>query len=256
MADTAIERAGILKGQKKSFQEELQGFGFSLESSLKIARQAKRSNAHQITEAFKTALRVAGDEIYWYRIPPQSNTLKARIEAQCIKHLSTVRIHMLERGRLNKILLQEGKPLIQKHLIRDYGKDVLDLHCYFRLETIHQYYKLKFFEHHNQHVPTVSELIKISRRDFKPLMIDEYNAFIKKRRLNIPSSLYNAVAEHQSITSWEDHFVTPEEKLLLKFWFMMDHGVNITQGLIKKGIFAPCSDLWGHVKNQSSECNS
>ena len=250
------ERAGILMGYKKSFQEELQELGFSSDSSLKIARQAKRSNAHQILEAFQTALKVAGDELYWYRILPQSITLKNNIEAQCSKHLSTVYIHMLERGRLNKILLQEGKSLIRNYLIRIYGEGVVRFHCYFRLETIHQYYKLKFFEYHSQHIPRVSELIKISRKEIKPLMIDAYNTFIKKRRLNIPSELYNAVAKHKSITSWEDQFVTPEEKLLLKFWFMMDHGVSITQGLIKNEIFAPNSDLWRYAKSQESECNS
>ena len=123
---------------------------------------------------------------------------------------------MLERGRLNKILLQEGKSLVRKYLIRIYGKGVVNFHCYFRLETIRQYYKLKFFEYHYQHVPSVSELIKISRKDFKPLVVDGYNSFIKKRRLNISSDLYNAVAKHKSLTSWEDQFITTEEKLLFK----------------------------------------
>ena len=254
--DCIRERAGILIGAKKSFQDELQGFGFSSRNAYEIARQAKRSNSHQILDAFQTALKVASDEIYWYRILPQSKPLKDSIEAQCCKHLSTVRIHMFERGRLNKILLQVGKSLIRKYLIRVYGESVIDLHCYFRLQTIHQYYKLKFFEYHSQHVPSVSELIKISRKEFRLLLVEGFNTFVKKRRLNIPSSLYDSVAKKKSITSWEDRFTTSEEKLLLKFWFMMDHGVNITQGLIKKGIFAPGSDLWRYVKNQGAECNS
>ena len=54
----------------------------------------------------------------------------------------------------------------------------------------------------------------------------------------------------------ESKFITVEEKLLLKFWFLMDHGVKITQGLVKKGAFSPDSDLWGHVKNQGLECNN
>ena len=163
---------------------------------------------------------------------------------------------MFERGRLNKILLQVGKALIRKYLIRIYGESVVDLHCYFRLQTIHQYYKLKFFEYHSQYVPSVSELIKISRKEFRLLLVDGFNTFVKKRRLNIPFSLYESVAKKKSITSWEDRFTTSEEKLLLKFWFMMDHGVNITQGLIKKGVFSPGSDLWKYVKNQGVECNS
>ena len=40
---------------------------------------------------------------------------------------------------------------------------------------------------------------------------------------------------------------TVQEKLLLIF-FLMDHGVKITQGFIKKGAFDP--DLWG-VRNES-----
>ena len=254
--DHIRERAGILMGARKTFQDELQGFGFSSRSSYTIARQAKQANSHQILDAFQKALQVAGNELYWYRILPQSESLKDNIEAQCCKHLSTVRIHMFERGRLNKILLQAGKTLIRKYLIRVYGESVVDLHCYFRLQTIHQYYKLKFFEYHSQHVPSVSELIKISRKEFRLLLIEGFNNFVKKRRLNVPSSLYDSVAKQKSFTSWEDKFTTSEEKLLLKFWFMMDHGVNITQGLIRKGVFIPGSDLWRHVKSQGAECNS
>ena len=113
-----------------------------------------------------------------------------------------------------------------------------------------------FFEYYGQDVPSVSELIKISRKDFRPLMVDGYNAFTKKRRLKVPSSLYNAVAKHKSVTSWEDKFTTVEEKLLLKFWFLMDHGVNITQGLVNKGAFSPNSDLWRFVRTQGFECNN
>jgi hypothetical protein len=96
----------------------------------------------------------------------------------------------------------------------------------------------------------------MSREDFKPLLLEGFNIFIKKYRLNITSSLYDSVAKQKSITSWEDGFTTVEEKLLLKFWFLMDHGVKITQGLIKKGVLSPNSDLWGYVKSQALECNN
>ncbi|KMP12098.1 hypothetical protein UZ36_02045 [Candidatus Nitromaritima sp. SCGC AAA799-C22] len=254
--DHIKERAGILIGQRREFQDQLRGLGFSDKSSYEIARQAKRSNSHQISEAYQLALKVASDEISWYRILPQSKSLRRDIESQCCKHLSTVRIHMFERGRLNKILLQGGKSLIRKYLIDVYGENVVGLHCYFRLETIHQYYKLKFFQYHDRHVPSVSELIKISRKDFQPRVVDGYHAFVKKRRLNIPPSLYEEMENHRSLTSWEDQHTTPEEKLLLKFWFLMDHGINITQGLVQKGVFSPGGDLWSLVKNQGSECNS
>ena len=254
--DCIKERAGILMGEKKRFQDELRGWGFSDTNSHHIARQAKRSSSHQIIGTFETSLKVARDEIYWYRITPQSKPLKDSIETQCCKHLSTVYIHMFERGRLNKILLQLGKLSIQKYLIQIFGVSVIDMHCYHRLNTIHQYYKLKYFEYHSQHVPSVSEVIKISREDFKPLLLEGFNIFIKKYRLNISSSLYDSVAKQKSITSWEDAFTTVEEKLLLKFWFLMDHGVKITQGLIKKGALSPNSDLWGYVKSQGLECNN
>jgi hypothetical protein len=258
--DCIKERAGILIGEKKRFQDELRAYGFSETSSYQIARQAKQSSSHQVTDTFETSLKVARDEIYWYRITPQSKPLKDSIEVQCCKHLSTVYIHMFERGRLNKILLQLGKLSIQKYLIRIYGARVIDMHCYHRLKTIHQYYKLKYFEYHSQHVPSISEVIKMSREDFKedfkPLLLEGFNIFIKKYRLNISSSLYDSVAKQKSITSWEDAFTTVEEKLLLKFWFLMDHGVKITQGLVKKGALSPNSDLWGYVKNQGLECNN
>ncbi|MCH2390516.1 MAG: hypothetical protein MK234_07510 [Nitrospinales bacterium] len=254
--DAIKERAGILVGARKSFQDELRGYGFSDTSSYQIAYQVQQTSSHKVLDAFETAVKVARDEIYWYRILPQSKLLKENIENQCCKHLSTVYIHMFERGRLNKLLLQLGKSVIQKYLIRMYGENVVDMHCYFRLRTIHQYYKLKYFEYHCHNLPSVSELLKISREDFKLLLVEGFNTFVKERRLNISSSLYDSVAKQKSITSWEDKFTTVEEKLLLKFWFLMDHGVKITQGLVKKGAFSPDSDLWGYVKNQGLECNN
>ena len=250
------ERAGILVGFRKEFQNSLRNLKFSKESSYKIARQVKRSSFHQVLGSFQTALKVASDEIYWYRIPPQSESLRKNIEAQCCKHLSTVRIHMFERGRLNKILLQEGQPLIRRYLVRVYGEGVKGLHCYFRLATIHQYYKLKFFQYHDQRFPSVSELIKISRKDFQPLVVEGYRAFLKKKRLDIPAVLYEEIKKQRALTSWENEHTTPEEKLLLKFWFLMDHGVPVTQRLVQKGVFRPGADLWALVKGQGSVCNS
>lgn len=246
--DHIKERGGFLMGERKAFQDQLLALGFSKENSYQVARQAKRFNNHQITDAFKLSLDVMREEIYWYRVPVQSTTLKEALESQCVKHLSTVRIHLFERGRLNKILLKAGKALVRKYLIRIYGETVVSLHCYFRLETIHQYYKLKFFQHHSKHIPSVSELIKISRLDFAPMLIDGYKEFIKKKRLDIPSRLLEEISSHRSVTLWEDRHTTPQEKLMLKFWFLMDHGVNITQGLVQKGLLRPGVDLWAFLK--------
>lgn len=253
--DHIKERGGFLMGARKKFQGDLISLGFSQDNAYEIARQAKRSNSHQISEAFKLSLEVARDEIYWYRILSQSEKLRKDVETQCCKHLSTVRIHLFERGRLNKLLLKSGKDLIRNYLIKVYGEEVVSLHCYFRLETIHQYYKLKYFQYHDQHVPSVSELIKISRKEFRPLLLSGYQAFLKKKRLTIPPALMEEISRHRSVTCWEDSYTTPEEKLLLKFWFLMDHGVSVTQGLVQKEVFRPGSDLWGFLKNQGSECN-
>ncbi len=255
--DHIRERGGFLMGRRKAFQDELITLGFSRKNSYQIARQAKRSNSHQISGAFESALQVTGDEIYWYRIPPQSQKLREDVEAQCCKHLSTVRIHLFERGRLNKLLLQAGKSLVRQYMINIYGEDVVDLHCYFRLETIHQYYKLKFFNMHAQQVPSVSELIKISRKELQPLLKEGYKTFVQKKRLSVPAKLFEELGKHRSVTLWEDPYTTVEEKLLLKFWFLMDHGVSVTQNLILKGVLQPGFDLWGFLKNQSlEECNS
>lgn len=242
--DHIRERGGFLMGNRKVFQDSLLDLGFSRKNAYVIARQAKRSNNHQIEEAFKLALKVTRDEIAWYRIPPDSEKLKTEIESQCVKHLSTVRIHLFERGRLNKILLQEGKSLIRDYLEKIYGDEVSELHCYFRLETIHQYYKLKFFQYHEETVPSVSELIKISRKEFQPILIKGYAAFVKRKRLQISNDLYKKIASNSSVTLWEDAYTTPEEKILLRFWFLMDHGVTISQKLIDKGILKPGFDLW------------
>jgi hypothetical protein len=252
--DHIKERGGYLMGNRKDFQGRLIELGFDPENSYQIARQAKKASNHQIAESYEQALQVAQDEIYWYRVPSKNTSLRKNIEEQCCKHLSTVRIHLFDRGRLNKLLLQSGKPLIRKYLVQAYGEDVVDLHCYFRLETIHQYYKLKFFQYHRDNLPSVSELIKISRKDFQPMVIEGFNAFVKKRRLDIPESLMHELKKHDSVTEWEDAHTTPEEKLLLRCWFLMDHGVSITQGLVQKGMLSPGADVWGFLKSQEPEC--
>lgn len=254
--DHIRERGGFLMGNRKVFQDGLLELGFSKKNSYVIAKQAKRSNNHQIQEAFKLALQVARDEIAWYRIPPDSIKMKNEIENQCVKHLSTVRIHLFERGRLNKILLQEGKKLIRNYLEKVYGDTVSELHCYFRLETIHQYYKLKFFQYHEESVPSVSELIKISRKEFKPILLKGYDEFIKKKRLQISSKIYKEIADKTSVTLWEDAYVTPEEKILLRFWFLMDHGMTITQKVIDRGVLNPGFDLWDCINGQGEVCKS
>lgn len=254
--DHIRERGGFLMGNRKVFQDGLLELGFSKKNAYVIARQAKRSNNHQIEEAFKLALQVSRDEIAWYRIPSESEKLKLEIESQCVKHLSTVRIHLFERGRLNKILLQEGKKLIRTYLEKVYGDQVSELHCYFRLETIHQYYKLKYFQHHEEAVPSVSELIKISRKEFKPTLVKGYENFVKKKRLQISPGLYKGLAGRKSVTLWEDPYSTPEEKILLRFWFLMDYGVTINQKLVDSGVLKPDFDLWGFVKGQGEGCKS
>lgn len=254
--DHIRERGGFLMGNRKIFQDSLLELGFSKKNAYVIAKQAKCFNNHQISEAFKLALKVTRGDIAWYRIPPNSENLKNEIENQCSKHLSTVRIHLFERGRLNKILLQEGKKLIRSYLEMVYGNKVSELHCYFRLETIHQYYKLKYFQYHEEVVPSVSELIKISRKEFQPTLKKGYEAFVNKKRLHIPPALYRQIASKQSVTEWEDAYTTPEEKILLCFWFLMDHGATINQKLVDHGVLKPGFDLWGFLKGQGEECKS
>ena len=254
--DHIRERGGFLMGNRKIFQDSLLELGFSKKNAYVIAKQAKCFNNHQISEAFELALKVTRSEIAWYRIPPNSENLKNEIENQCTKHLSTVRIHLFERGRLNKILLQEGKKLIRSYLEMVYGNKVSELHCYFRLETIHQYYKLKYFQYHEEVVPSVSELIKISRKEFQPTLKKGYEAFVKKKRVQISTALHKEIASKQSVTEWEDTYTTPEEKILLRFWFLMDHGVTINQKLVDRGVLKPGFDLWEFLKGQGEECKS
>ena len=254
--DHIRERGGFLMGNRKIFQDSLLELGFSKKNAYVIAKQAKCFNNHQISEAFELALKVTRSEIAWYRIPPNSENLKNEIENQCTKHLSTVRIHLFERGRLNKILLQKGKKLIRSYLEMIYGDKVSELHCYFRLETIHQYYKLKYFQYHEEAVPSVSELIKISRKEFQPTLKKGYEAFVNKKRLHIPPALYRQIASKQSVTEWEDAYTIPEEKILLCFWFLMDHGATINQKLVDHGVLKPGFDLWGFLKGQGEECKS
>ncbi|MCA9483655.1 MAG: hypothetical protein KC553_07985 [Nitrospina sp.] len=254
--DHIRERGGFLMGERREFQEELIELGFSRDNAYQVARHAKRANNHQIAGAFKTSLQVARDEIYWYRVPSHSPKLRQDIETQCCKHLSTVRIHLFDRGRLNKLLLQIGKSLIRRYLVQHYGESVVNLHCFFRLATIHQYYKLKFFHYHAGEVPSVSELIKVSRKDFVPLVKEGYESFLRKKRLVVPKELYEQIADYKSVTEWEDPYTTPEEKFLLRFWFLMDHGVSITQGMLNKGVIAPGVDFWSYLKRQDAECES
>ncbi len=253
--DHIRERSGLLMGGRKEFQNSLISLGFDTDNSYQIASRAKKANSQQISDSFVKSLEVARDEICWYRVPPQSEKLRLDIMKQCRKHLSTVRIHLFDRGRLNKILIQIGKPSIRKYLINVYGESVVNLHCYFRLETIHQYYKLKFFQYHTKEYPSVSELIKISRKEIMPMAQEGYKSFIKKRRLIIPGALFSEMEKYTSAPFWEDPYTTTEEKFLLRFWFLMDHGVSITQGLVNKGILRPRADLWGFLKRQDSTCD-
>ncbi len=250
------ERAGWLTGKRKDFQEKFIKLGFSRKNAYQIAKQAKCSNGEKIAETYKECTRIACDEIYWYRVQPDSIKLLKDLEEQCLKHLSTARIHLFERGRLNKLLLQSGKSMIRNYLIRAYGEGVLNLHCYFRLETIHQYYKLKFFQYHADSIPSVSELIKVSRKDFKAMVIQGYSKFVKKRRLLVSNNQLSKLETYNSKTEWEDRHTTPEEKFLLKAWFLMDHGVSVTQGLIKKGVMAPGFNLLDLVDLQEEDCKS
>ena len=250
------ERAGYLIGVRKGFQERLKNFGFSLANSYNIARQAKSANGGQISETLESSLQVARDEIYWYRVPPHFLKFRNDLEEQCRKHLSTVKIHLFERGRLNKLLLLSSKHLIRNFLIKVYDSDVVSLHCYFRLETIRQYYKLKWFQYHADRFPSVSELIKISRREFQPMVIEGFTSFIKKKRLEISAKQLDNLNKSRSATDWEDSYTTGEEKALLKFWFLMDHGVMIDQKIINSGILKPGEDIWNFVKGQGEECNS
>ncbi|PIQ97690.1 MAG: hypothetical protein COV67_02885 [Nitrospinae bacterium CG11_big_fil_rev_8_21_14_0_20_56_8] len=252
--DHIKERGGFLLGTRKRFQDQLIDLGFSGKESYLVAHHAKRSNNQQIADAFHLSLKVAREEIYWYRIPEQHEKIRKDIIAQCCKHLSTVRIHLFDRGRLNKLLLQSGKPLIRKYLIQIYGEGVVGLHCYFRLETIHQYYKLKFFQYHAPSIPSVSELIKISRKEFQFILQKGFAEFMKKRRLVIPDGLLKEMECHRSVTNWEDPYTTVEEKFLLRFWFLMDHGVPITQAKLNKGILRPGMDLWNWLKRPGQEC--
>ena len=254
--DHIKERSGCLTGKRKEFQENFIQLGFSIENAYQIAKQAKSSNGVQIAETYQKCIKIAGEEIYWYRVRSDSLKLSKKIEEQCLRHLSTARIHFFERGRLNKLLLQAGKGLIRDYLINVYGEDVINLHCYFRLETIHQYYKLKYFQYHEENTPSVSELIKVSRKDFKPLIIKGFAAFVKKKRLDIPGNLLASLEAHKSATGWEDPQTTPEEKFLLKAWFLMDHGISVTQGVLKRGAMRPRFNLLNLVDLQETDCKS
>ena len=99
-------------------------------------------------------------------------------------------------------------------------------------------------------------MIKISRKQFQATLFQGYKAFLQKKRIEIPSSLYSALAKHKSGMGWEDAYTTPEEKLLLRFWFLMDHGVTVNQKIVNLGVLQPGEDIWRFVKGQGEECNS
>ncbi len=88
-----------------------------------------------------------------------------------------------------------------------------------------------------------------------PMAQEAYKSFIKKRRLTIPADLFSELEKYESVTFWEDPYTTTEEKFLLRFWFLMDHGVSITQGLVNKGILRPGADLWEVVKSHETACD-
>ena len=99
--DHIKERAGFLTGRRKEFQLQLVDLGFSKHNAYEIARLAKGASGCQIADSFELSLKVARDEIYWYRVPAHSLKLRKDIEGQCRTLLSTVRILLFERGGLN-----------------------------------------------------------------------------------------------------------------------------------------------------------
>ena len=117
-------------------------------------------------------------------------------------------------------------------------------------------YLLYYFQYNYNQIPSVSELIKISRKQFKSTLLQGYKTFLQKKRIKISSALYSALAKHKSGIGWEDACTTPEEKLLLRVWFLMDHGVTVNQKIINSGILQPGEDIWRFVKGQGEECNS
>ena len=105
-------------------------------------------------------------------------------------------------------------------------------------------------------MPSVSELIKISRKEFQATLKNGYVKFISQKRLKIPNAIYKEIASKQSVTEWEDAYTTPEEKILLRFWFLKDYGLTINQKLIDDGVLKPGFDLWTYLKGQGEVCNS
>lgn len=86
------------------------------------------------------------------------------------------------------------------------------------------------------------------------MLIEGFNAFVKKRRLSIPDVVMQGLEKHSSVTEWEDAYTTPEEKFLLRAWFLMDHGAAVTQGLVQKGGMNPGADVWEFLKAQEPTC--
>ena len=72
----------------------------------------------------------------------------------------------------------------------------------------------------------------------------------------MPDEVLKEMTRHNSVTGWEDPYTTAEEKVLLRCWFLMDHGISITQGLIKKGVLSPSCDLLGFLNYKDAECRS
>ncbi|GIT64429.1 MAG: hypothetical protein Ct9H300mP23_00560 [Nitrospinota bacterium] len=54
-------------------------------------------------------------------------------------------IHLFERGGSK---LFSGWKILSEDILEKFRRQGLRINCYFRLETIHQYYKLNFFEYH------------------------------------------------------------------------------------------------------------
>ena len=75
-------------GTRKKIQDKLQAHGFSVTSSYQIACKVKQASAHKVIDAFATSLKVARDEVYWYRILPHSKILKQNII--CWSHRSPI----------------------------------------------------------------------------------------------------------------------------------------------------------------------
>ncbi|GIT64430.1 MAG: hypothetical protein Ct9H300mP23_00570 [Nitrospinota bacterium] len=102
-------------------------------------------------------------------------------------------------------------------------------------------------------IPSVSELIKEIVKNFNLDYWKDIKPLFRKGSCKSLQLFIRRGPAHKSRVKWEDAYTTPEEKLLLRFWFLRITGYDRPKIFKFPGVLKPGEDIWKFVKGQGED---